>query len=164
MRRRVLFVGCGLGALSVAAYAADGLNTIAEKYAHLVLALGQHDADYVDAFYGPAEWKTDAARRKIALGEMEASAARLRPVIRAGRGGGDELAGLRRESLRRQLDALRARVRMLQGAKLTFDEESQALYDAVAPTHPESFFEEILAEIDRALPGTAPLVERYDAF
>ena len=29
---------------------------------------------------------------------------------------------------------------MLQGAKLTFDEESQALYDAVAPVHPESYF------------------------
>ena len=54
MRRRVLFVVCGLVASSVAAYTADGLNTIAAKYAHLVLALGQHDPDYVDAFYGPA--------------------------------------------------------------------------------------------------------------
>jgi hypothetical protein len=34
---------------------ADGMNTVAERYAHLVLALGQHDPDYVDAFYGPAE-------------------------------------------------------------------------------------------------------------
>ena len=34
------------------------MNGIAEHYAHLVLALGQHNPDYVDAFYGPAEWKT----------------------------------------------------------------------------------------------------------
>ena len=34
------------------------MNGIAERYAHLVLALGQHDPDYVDAFYGPPEWKT----------------------------------------------------------------------------------------------------------
>src|ERR1051325_7391090 len=77
MRRRVLFVVCGLGALSVAAYAADGLNTIAEKYAHLVLALGQHDPDYVDAFYGPAEWKTDAEKEKKSLEQIAAEAAKL---------------------------------------------------------------------------------------
>ena len=40
------------------------MDAVAEKYAHLVLALGQHDPDYVDAFYGPAEWKADAEREK----------------------------------------------------------------------------------------------------
>jgi hypothetical protein len=140
------------------------MNTIAEQYVKLVLAVGQHDADYVDAFYGPAEWKTEAARQKIALAGIDATAARLGGDIAAVRDDGDELAGLRREYLRRQLDALRARVRMLQGTKLTFDEESQALYDAVAPRHPDSYFEDILKEIDRALPGTGPLIDRYDAF
>ncbi len=43
------------------AQAADAMNAAAERYAHLVLALGQHDPDYVDAFYGPAEWKTHDA-------------------------------------------------------------------------------------------------------
>ena len=37
-----------------------------------------------------------------------------------------------------------ARVRMLKGERLSFDEESKALYDAVAPTYPEC-----------ALPGRA---------
>ena len=36
------------------------MNTLAERYVRLVLALGQHDADYVDAYYGPAEWKMEA--------------------------------------------------------------------------------------------------------
>ena len=71
---------------------------------------------------------------------------------------------LRRDYLKRQLEALRARVRMLEGAKLTFDEESQALYDAVAPAHPDSYFEATLKEIAPALPGDGPLVDRYDAF
>ena len=43
------------------ARAADDMNAVAEPYAHLVLALGQHDPDYVDAFYGSAEWKTHDA-------------------------------------------------------------------------------------------------------
>ena len=61
MLRILIFAVCGLIASSICARAADDMNTIAEKYAHLVLALGQHDPDYVDAFYGPAEWKTQAS-------------------------------------------------------------------------------------------------------
>jgi hypothetical protein len=144
---------------------ASPMNTIAERYVKLVLALGQHDADYVDAFYGPAEWKAEAARRKQPLAEIGAAAERLigelppRPD-----GDRDELAALRRDYLQRQLEALRARVRMLEGAKLTFDQESKALYDAVAPSHPDSYFEGLIKEIDRALPGDGPVVDRYDAF
>ena len=53
------------------------MNTIAERYVKLVLALGQHDADYVDAFYGPPEWKAEAERRKKPLAEIGAAAERL---------------------------------------------------------------------------------------
>ncbi len=54
----LLFILCGFLVLTDVAHATDAMNAIAERYAHLVLALGQHDPDYVDAFYGPAEWKT----------------------------------------------------------------------------------------------------------
>jgi hypothetical protein len=142
------------------------MNTIAERYVKLVLAVGQHDADYVDAFYGPAEWKTEAERRELPLGEIDAAAARLIAEIPAVSDADrrDELAVLRRDYLKRQLEALRTRVRMLQGAKLSFDEESRALYDAVAPVHAESYFAGMLQELERLLPGNAPLVDRYDAF
>ena len=142
------------------------MNTIAERYVKLVLAVGQHDADYVDAFYGPAAWKTEAERRKVPLREIDAAAERLIADIPALTDADrrDELAGLRLDYLKRQLEALRTRVKMLEGAKLTFDQESQALYDAVAPTHPESYFSNMLKELDRLLPGDAPLVDRYDAF
>jgi hypothetical protein len=150
------------------------MNTIAERYVKLVLALGQHDADYVDAFYGPPEWKAEAERQKMPLTEIGAAADRLTADIPtlSDADRGDELVVLRRDYLQRQLEALRARVRMLEGtlrpgsgqAKLTFDEESQALYDAAAPVHPESYFEATLKEIDQALPGQGPLVDRWDAF
>ena len=141
------------------------MNTIAERYVKLVLALGQHDPDYVDAFYGPAEWRAQAARRKQPLAEIGAAAdrliAELPPRAADER---DELVALRDDYLKRQLEALRARVQMLEGAKLTFDEESRALYDAQAPTYPDSYFEGLLQEIDHALPGEGPVVDRYDAF
>ena len=142
------------------------MNTIAERYVKLVLAVGRHDADYVDSFYGPPEWKAEAERRKTPLGQIDADAealiAQIPNLSDADRR--DPLVVLRHEYLRRQLEALRARVRMLQGATLTFDEESQALYDAVAPVHPESFFDATLAELSQLLPGNGALVERYEAY
>ena len=52
---------------------------------------------------------------------------------------------------------------MLQGKKLTFDEESLALYDAVAPVKPESEFEAVLKQLEARLPGEGSLIDRYDA-
>jgi hypothetical protein len=59
---------------------------------------------------------------------------------------------------------MRARIGMLSGRRLRFDEESKALYDAVAPTNPVSEFDAVLAQLDRRLPGTGPLLQRYEAF
>src|ERR1035438_9015872 len=35
------------------------MNSISENYVRLVLNVGLHDPGYVDAYYGPAEWKPD---------------------------------------------------------------------------------------------------------
>jgi hypothetical protein len=141
------------------------MNEIAERYVKLVLAMGQHDAAYVDSYYGPPEWQAEAEKGKRPLADIDADAQRL---INALNGGTPaqlaELERLRHEYLRRQLEALRARGRMLAGAKLSFDEESQALYDAVAPTHPESYFQAMLDDLERRLPGKGRLIDRSEAF
>src|ERR1700724_55497 len=115
MRRILLFVLCGLVASSVSARAADPMNAVAEKYAHLVLALGQHDPDYVDAFYGPAEWKTQAEKEKKSLDAIGAGATELIAALAKTPIAGDDLLQLRREYLQTQVAALGARVRMLKG-------------------------------------------------
>ncbi len=153
---------------------------------HLVLALGQHDPDYVDAFYGPAEWKTQAEKEKKSLDAIGAEAAELlkklsvertaAPLVESSDAGnsGDEMLKLRREYLQKQISALAARVRMLKGEKLKFDDESRALYDAVAPTYrqsgsdPDSHFDQIIAQLEKKIPGTNrqsgsdPLWQRYE--
>src|SRR5258705_515502 len=93
---------------------APSMKDIAERYVKLVLALGQHDADYVDAFYGPAEWKAEAERQKQPLAGIGAEADLLIAAIPAlsEAESRDELVVLRRDYLKRQLEALRARVRM----------------------------------------------------
>src|SRR5512133_1771351 len=82
MRRTLfLFVLCCSLMSRGGAQAGDGMNAVAEQYAHLVLALGQHDPDYVDAFYGPAEWKTQAEKEKKSLDAIGAEAAELSATL-----------------------------------------------------------------------------------
>jgi hypothetical protein len=142
------------------------MNALSERYVRLVLALGQHDPDYVDAYYGPAEWRTEAQHAKVPLAEIEAAATDLAGDLKAITPAPSEvgLPRLRHSFVARQLESLRARVSMLQGRKLRFDEESQALYDAVAPMHPEEEFLGTLALLEQRLPGAGPLVERYETF
>jgi hypothetical protein len=140
------------------------MDTIAERYVKLVLALGQHDADYVDAYYGPPEWKKGAEGSKLSLDAIAASAVELIAALGREPQPSDEMGTLRLHYLQRQLSALAARVRMLKGERLSFDEESRALYDAVAPTLPESHFQEMLNRLDKRFPGTGRLVDRYEAF
>jgi hypothetical protein len=142
------------------------MNKLAERYVKLVLAMGQHDADYVDAFYGPPEWRKEAEAAKRPLAAIDADAGDILSQLAAApaASSADELTRLRHQYLTKQLQALRARVAMLQGKKLTFDEESRALYDAVAPTHTEGDFKKAVAELETRLPGQGKLIDRYDGF
>ncbi len=142
------------------------MNSFGERYVRLVLAMGQHDADYVDAYYGPAAWKKDVDEQKLPLAEIQSLAAALARDVQgvAPAAGADELDRLRHTYLSRQLDALRARAAMLSGTKMTFDQESNALYDAVAPRHTEGEFEKVLSDLAARLPGSGSLLERYEAF
>ena len=90
----------------------------------------------------------------------------------AGRDAGDaggaadsegELRRLRHRYLERQLSALAAYVERLNGIHRTFDEESKALYDAVAPTYDEAHFQAILDQLDRLIPGEGTLSARLEA-
>jgi len=140
------------------------MNAIAAGYVKLVLALGQHDPDYVDAYYGPPDWKTAAAAGKVSLDELASRADSLIDDVAGIEAPSAELEQLRHKYLGRQLAAVAARIRMLKGQRLSFDEESRALYDAVAPTFPESHFQKILNELEKLMPGAGPLAARYDAF
>jgi len=142
------------------------MNDVAERYVKLVLGVGVHDADYVDAYYGPSEWRTEAVAARRGLAELDAEAAallrELAPLVPPA--DADELDRLRHRYLTAQLESLRARLKMLRGERLSFDAESAALYDAVAPQHTEREFDAVLAELGRRLPGDGTLLERYEAF
>lgn len=148
------------GALTIA----DPMAQISRDYVRLVLALGAHDKDYVDAYYGPGDIKTEAEKASLSLEAIGKTAGALGEQLKTMPAGDNELSRLRHQYLEKQLAAMAARVRMLKGERLSFDEESRALYDAVAPTNSEAHFQQVLDRLDKRFPGQGPLVERYDAW
>ncbi|MGA9770753.1 MAG: hypothetical protein WBV94_17055 [Blastocatellia bacterium] len=141
------------------------MNPIAQRYVKLVLAVGQHDENYVDAYYGPEAWQAEAKAGKASLDKIKDEAATLIEQLRKlNLSKAEEIIQLRQQYLTKQLMALVTRVEMLKGKKLTFDQESKALYDAVAPTFPESHFKQVLSQLERLLPGKEALPDRLDRF
>jgi hypothetical protein len=138
------------------------MDRIAPAYVRLALAMGLHDPDYVDAFYGPPEWKGEVESAKPPLEKIAADATALLAELDKVSAGADEMRSLRKEYLHKQLSSLLARTRMLKGGRLSFDDESQALYDAVAPVNPDSHFQAILSRLEPRFPGAGTLLERYE--
>ncbi len=140
------------------------MDEVSRPYVTLVLSMGLHDPGYVDAYYGPPEWQKEVEAMKPPLAAIKGDArtllARLRAVVPAG----DELGRQRYHFLVKQVEALIARADMLEGRRFSFDQESKALYDAVAPVVPDARFEEITGRLNQLVPGdpAVPLATRLE--
>ena len=145
------------------------MNNIAEDYVKLVLNIGQYDADFVDAYYGPEDWrsglKTDLTFDSTAYKELSTKTDELLNELESlGEYKADELETLRFRYLYKQLLACKTKIFMLNGVLLPFDEETKALYDASAPTHNDEFFQSAIAELDKILPGKGDVAKRLNDF
>lgn len=146
---------------------AAALDRLAERYVKLVLALGEHDPNYVDAYYGPPGWQSEARERgprplNSIQREARAMGAELSALRLAPERDGDLV--LRRAFLHGQLGAVGTHAAALGGRRLGFDQAARLLYDAKPPEHPAAHFEARLARLEALLPGTGPLGERYARF
>jgi hypothetical protein len=140
------------------------IDAVAGNYIHLVLSVGEHDSDYVDAYYGPPEWRQRAKDEKLPLDAIRARAEHATAELENIPVPHEELSRLRHEYLQKQLSALLARVEILGGRKMSFDEESKALYDAVAPHFGAGHFEAIIRQLDALLPGSGDIPPRLERF
>jgi hypothetical protein len=145
------------------------MNGIAEDYVKLVLNIGQYDADFVDAYYGPKEWHSglkqnlqfDSSAYKILSTEADEL---LNELESLGEYKADELETLRFRYLYKQLLACKTKIFMLNGVFLPFDEETKALYDVSAPTHNDEYFQSAIKELDEILPGSGDVAKRLNEF
>jgi len=74
---------CSTLAVSAAVQRADPMSKIAREYVRLVLAMGQHDKDYVDAYYGPDDIKREAETAKLSLDAIGAGVKALEAQVAA---------------------------------------------------------------------------------
>jgi hypothetical protein len=145
------------------------MNKVADDYVKLVLNIGQYDADFVDAYYGPKEWrlglKSNLKFDSTAFKELSSNANKLlNELEQFGEYKVDELETLRFRYLYKQLLACKTKIFMLKGVNLPFDEETKALYDASAPIHKDEYFQSAIDELDKILPGSGNVSKRINDF
>lgn len=136
----------------------------ATSYVKLALALGEHDADWVDAYYGPPEWREAVKGEKKGLDTIHAEATSLLAGVTAVPVQRDPMFALRRNYLIEQLGALITKTEMLQGKKFPFDEEARRLYGVTPARHDDAFFADALRNLEKELPGEGTLAERVEQF
>src|SRR4051812_38230538 len=94
----VAVVAAALTALGLRLQGQDAMTPLAQRYMMLVLALGQHDPDYVDAYYGPDALRQEAAASRRSLADIDAEAHSVREALKNTRlrDDADEMTRLRR--------------------------------------------------------------------
>ncbi len=140
--------------------AAGTLDRIAEDYVHLVLAMNEHDPGYVDAYIGSPELAEAAPGRYPTLDDVLTGAEGLLGELRDLEPSQDRLAALRATALENLLISLSARIGVISGADMPFDEETRLVFGVVAPDHDDAHYESILEELDSILPGEGDLSDR----
>ena len=159
--------GSAIAAMIVLAACASGgagaakatLDAAAEAYVKLVLAVGRHDPLYVDAFYGPEDWKSESeAGAPLALDELARRARDLLAQVRAAEGPAD-----RKRYIEKQLVAVEAQIRRLSGERFTLEQECELLYDARPQRHAVEEFKAAHGALEKLVPGEGPLPDRIEA-
>ncbi len=142
------------------------LDDIANQYVKLVLEIGQYDKDFVDAYYGPKQWKPkDNNDAPLPYQELKWQTTSLINQLNAiDDMGFNKLQLLRYQFLNKQLQAVRTKLDMLAGKRYPFDVESLRLYDVVAPHIAMSYYDSLLRILDEMVPGVGDLSTRYASY
>ena len=138
---------------------------ISDAYIRLTLEAGTHEAEYVDAYYGPPALLSAAKANPRSLAELIAEARALTVAVDVA------LPTLQIESDRRRAIALRGmlvaadtRLQMLQGRKFAFNDEAKGQFATVPDLKPLAHYDATLANLETLIPGDGPLAARVDAF
>ncbi len=147
----------------------NSLDQLAEDYVKLVLEVGQYDPNFVDAYYGPDEWKPQPLNDEVKENPpfdilLEKSSLLVNRIKTLDNESFSDQLKLRQIYLQKQLQAVHGRIEMLNGKEFTFDEETKVLYDVVTPDYTVEHFESLIQELDQLLPGVGNLTDRLTTF
>jgi hypothetical protein len=158
-------------ALSIAACGteqkrSESLDAIARDYVLLSLTIGEKEAGYIDAYYGPPELQAQAKAEapKQSLEALATRAADLGDRVTKAEQRAEGLDQRRAKFLAAQLTAASTRIRMLRGEKLSFEDEAQGLFGVRPTLKPLSSYDPVLKKVEELVPGSGPLDQRVEAF
>jgi hypothetical protein len=140
------------------------VSQIADAYVRLTLEAGTHEAEYVDAYYGPAALQEAAKASPRSLAALIAEARALTMAIDTALPKLADDERRRALALRGMLVAADTRLQMLQGRKFGFMDEAKGQFATVPDLKPLSHYDAILANLEKLIPGEGALATRVDAF
>ena len=140
---------------------ADTSQDFGERFVRLALEIDKHRPGYVDAYFGPEDWKTQAGQTgKQPLSNLTDLVHQLEKDISQA----DALDPQRKDYLARHLTAMQMSLRLLSGEKISLADEAEALYDVRPKWMDEGIFEEGHKLMEEVLPSGGSLRERMLAW
>jgi len=145
------------------------MNEISEQYVKLVLEIDLYKPGYVDAYYGPVEWKPEESSKQeidtSLTNSLNSKADNLLDKLEALKDyKATEMESLRYRFLSKQLLSAKGMIFIISGGTFLFDKEAQILYDAEPPTYTTEHFQKIIDELDSIVPGSGTLSKRLNEF
>ncbi|MGH6951891.1 MAG: hypothetical protein ACREH4_13570 [Vitreimonas sp.] len=151
-------------AAACAPRAEPNLNPLAEQYVRLALEIGTHEEGYIDAYYGPPEWKTEAEASPRPTAELkpavDALSAQIAEALQQAR---DPAVQRRARTLAAYVSSARFRLDMIEGTRVPFADEAERLFALRPALRPLESYDAVLARIEALAPGRGPLVDRVQA-
>lgn len=143
----------------------DDLNALAERFVRLSLEIGAHEEGYIDAYYGPPEWKTEAEANPRSVAQLKTDADALRAELTAAVANETDAAMQRRaRTLEVYVSSARFRLDMIEGRRVPLADEAEALFNLRPELRPLSSYDAALERIEQVVPGSGPIASRVEAF
>ncbi|MGK2863753.1 MAG: hypothetical protein ACSLE0_17605 [Chitinophagaceae bacterium] len=141
----------------------DDLSRLAEDYVRLALVIGQYDAPFVDAYYGPDSLKPTTPPSSVFPKDS------LLDAVRALKSKVDQISmsdstgsqGQRAAWISDQLISFDRRIRIFSGEYSLFDDESRDLFGTSAPVFNEHYYQLLVTDLDSLLPGSGAVTDRF---
>lgn len=144
--------------------AAD-IDAVARFYVKCVLWLGQHDPNFVEAYFGPEAVREEALTVSVPPDRVAGYAADLLATLdRIEPGHLDDPWRRRRAYLQGMIRALESRAAILAGKRPGFDAEVRSLFGIAVPEDDPDYYGGLHTTLDSHLPGTGDLASRYRGF
>ncbi len=165
MRSLIVIAALALLGCTPPAPPAPSLNALAEQYVRASLEMGTHEEGYIDAYYGPPEWKTQAEAHPRTTAQLKTVMDQLHTQVQAAeRAAADAATRRRAHTLGAYIASARFRLDMMDGAREPFVDEAERLFALRPEIRPLSYYDTILARMQTIVPGSGDLAARVEAF